>query len=179
MNLYPVQPGWACTCLMALYPVQPRWKSSTARVSLHLCLFSGHLSRTALVSLHRFNDPLSSTARVSLRLHLFNGPLSSTVWVSLRLCQLSETLSQYTILIVLKFLSQSSIPIKSDTNENPEETAKRNVKNPEDKNPHFHYARLILDLMRSWLIVGLLLLTPLTVWPLAGLQQPQHRWEWE
>jgi len=51
---------------------------------------------------------------------------------------------------------------------------------PEDKNPHVFYTRLILDLMRPlvnhWSTVTHA--CPCVTRPLAGLQQP-HRWQWE
>ena len=57
-------------------------------------------------------------------------------------------------------------------------TGERNIKNPRTRTHTLLYTRLILDLMRPlvnhWSFP--FSLTPLTVWPLAGLQQP-HRHE--
>ena len=76
-----------------------------------------------------------------------------------------------------KHCQTPSLPLGSNAKKNREKTAERNEE-PKDKNPHLFYTCIILHLMRPWLIAGPLSLTPLTVWPLAGLQQP-HRWEWE
>jgi len=73
--------------------------------------------------------------------------------------ELSETLTQYATLTVLKFLTSTpaflprppSLPLKFNIKENPGKQLKKHEET-EDKNTHFFYTCLILDL--PWLTAG-------------------------
>jgi len=63
-------------------------------------------------------------------------------------------------------------PLSLHTKKNPEETAERNMKNLRTKTHTSFILAKFWIWWGPWLIAGPLSLTPLTVWPLAGLQQP-------
>ena len=85
-------------------------------------------------------------------------------------------------LLVFKFLTNtpnlSSRCSQSSSRENPRDRGERKMKNPRTRTHTSFILAWFCIWWGRWLITGPLSLTPLTVWPLAGLQQPR-RWQRE